>query len=239
MKYRLLVVLFLGILGNVAHAGELSCRVKFNFGHQSLYLDSAYITPLGDTIHITGLEFYVSSWQLHNANGWHKVGEAHLVDMEEDRSKQFYITQVPSGTYDSIRMVIGVDSLFSTNGAHSGDLDPMKGMYWAWNTGYIMAKMEGKCNGCNTLHHAFEYHIGGYMPPNNAARTVQFHLTGCLLGGKSSSKQPILQMDVDAAQWFANGIDIKQTNSILIPGPAAMKMADNYRNMLSIYVTHQ
>jgi hypothetical protein len=47
------------------------------------------------------------------------------------------------------------------------------------------------------------------------------------------------QMDVDAAQWFANGVDIKQTNSILIPGAAAMKMADNYRNMLQIYVADQ
>jgi len=240
MRYIGLVILILVmLLGNVAHARVLTCKVKFQFGSQTLYLDSAYVTPLGDTLHITGLKFYVSSWQLHNAKGWHKVGEAHLVDIEEERSTHFNITQVPSGSYDSIRLVIGVDSLYSTNGAHSGDLDPMKGMYWAWNTGYIMAKMEGKSNVCNTLHHAFEYHIGGYMHPNNAARTVQFPLLDLIVGGKSGVMQPNLQMDVNAAQWFANGVDIKQTNSILIPGAAAMKMADNYSNMLHIYVAKQ
>lgn len=224
------------LLGIETQAGTITCKVNFRFGSQSLYLDSAYMTSLGDTLHITALKFYLSTWELHDMKGWHKVGEAHLIDVEDEHSTQFNLSHVPSGSFDSIRLVIGVDSVYSTNGAHSGDLDPMKGMYWAWNTGYIMAKMEGKSNVCNTLHHAFEYHIGGYASPNNAARTVQFSLSSCSLDVKNGQNQPILQVDVDVSQWFANGLDIKTTNSILIPGPAAMKMADNYRNMLTIYV---
>ena len=37
---------------------------------------------------------------------------------------------------------LGVDSLRNVTGVQTGALDPAMDMYWTWNTGYVMAKLE-------------------------------------------------------------------------------------------------
>jgi len=64
--------------------------------------------------------------------------------------------------------LIGTDSITNVSGALDGDLDPIKGMYWAWNSGCINFKLEGTrvISGKKT---PFEYHIGGYNGPQATA----------------------------------------------------------------------
>ncbi|MDN3675869.1 hypothetical protein QWY90_00740 [Flavobacterium paronense] len=56
-----------------------------------------------------------------------------------------------------------------------GDLDPTKGMYWAWQSGYINIKIEGKSTSCKTRNNEFQFHIGGYREPNYMMRKVEFN----------------------------------------------------------------
>ena len=100
--------------------------------------------------------------------------------------------------------------------ALSGDLDPAKGMYWAWQSGYINMKMEGKSSSCKTRKNQFQFHIGGYLKPNNALRIVTLNLS------KNTDK---IDVNINAATFFSE-ISLSQTNSIMIPGKRAMQLAD-------------
>lgn len=55
----------------------------------------------------------------------------------------------------------GVDSLKQTHPNYSGDLNPLKNMYWTWQSGYIQLKAEGKvCR--NGKWEDFQLHLGGF-----------------------------------------------------------------------------
>ena len=121
---------------------------------------------------------------------------------------------------------IGVDSLANVSGAMSGDLDPIKGMYWAWNTGYINAKIEGKSSSCHTRKNVFEFHIGGHLPPFQTMRKVK------LLAKDTEST--VFTIETDVRQWFSK-IKLNEMNSVLLPNKTAMMMADNYAQMFKIF----
>ena len=67
--------------------------------------------------------------------------------------------------FDKIKFQLGLDSFTNVSGALTGDLDPTKGMYWTWQSGYINLKIEGFFINSNEGNKIFEYHLGGYLPP--------------------------------------------------------------------------
>lgn len=58
-------------------------------------------------------------------------------------------------------LMLGVDSALNYDGVHGGDLDPIHGMYWTWQTGYIHCKIEGifELSGKRV---PLEFHLGGF-----------------------------------------------------------------------------
>jgi hypothetical protein len=59
----------------------------------------------------------------------------------------------------------------------TGDLDAMYGMYWAWQSGYINVKIEGSSSVCKTRKNVFQYHLGGYLSPNQTIQQLAFATT--------------------------------------------------------------
>jgi hypothetical protein len=226
----LLIVIFCGVgcPATTWAQATITVLVKPVFGGEPLHLaDKQYITPHGDTALIDAFRFYMT----HIGMGASSKTTDKLIDAEDTTTTRITLN-VAAGEYDKLSFVVGVDSIDNTNGANSGDLDPAKGMYWAWNTGYIMAKVEGRSAVCKTVHHAFEFHIGGYMPPYNAARQVSLPLPASLHLEKGSSATITLTADV--AAWFAGDLNLSTLNSILIPGKPAAAMADKYATMFKI-----
>jgi hypothetical protein len=62
-----------------------------------------------------------------------------LVDFSDTTTTTLKLTILPY-LYNRLSFVIGVDSARNVSGAQTGALDPANGMFWTWNTGYIMAK---------------------------------------------------------------------------------------------------
>lgn len=189
--------------------------------NKKLYRDAA-----GDSLYLDAFKFYVSNVSFKTSKGWQRIKNSYyLVSAEEPSSLIRKInTQLPSPP-DSIRFTIGVDSLTCVSGVMSGDLDPVKAMYWSWNTGYINAKLEGRSPSCKTIHQAFEFHIGGYLRPYNTLQTVSFKL-------KDKNK---IMIAADAAQWL-NGkerTDLHTLNSIVTTGREAVMMSNNYKEMFT------
>jgi hypothetical protein len=208
---------------------EIDIRATFN-GNTLIPGNKAYVNAHGDTFYIDAFRFYISNISfIGNRNV--TVTNVHLFEVADTNSYSFLLKNIPPDVYNSIQFVVGVDSIANTSGANEGDLDPTKGMYWAWNSGYIMAKLEGHSRVCKTLHNAFEFHIGGYLPPNNAARIVTLKIPDYFQMGRPSL--PTITLNADLSAWFRD-IDLAKVNSILTPGKEAMIMADNYAKMFTI-----
>jgi hypothetical protein len=47
----------------------------------------------------------------------------------------------------------------------SGDLDPIKAMYWTWQSGYINFKLEATSNIAQNRKNEIVLHLGGYQYP--------------------------------------------------------------------------
>jgi hypothetical protein len=227
-----LVLMLLNVLMQFGQKGTLVVNVHPVFNNKDLILSSeTYVTANGDSVHIDVFKFYLSGICLHGKNSFCEKESYHLINAEEQNTLSFTIKNVPNGNYASLSFCIGVDSLKNTQGVQTGDLDPIKGMYWAWNTGYVAAKLEGNSKTCKTLHNAFEFHIGGYLPPYSLLRrgNVPTNL-------KIDSNLTVLDLYADVAEWFRSpeNIDLSKTNSIVIPNKNALMIADNYADMIRI-----
>lgn len=238
MKWLLLSVCILWCAGAYAspeHMGRVRIVVVPVFNGKELKIgNDRYVDANGDSMNITEFRFYLSHFCI-GENVYDNVPAGyHLVDAADTATTVFIINNVTSGVYNELQFAIGVDSALNVAGALSGDLDPVRGMYWAWNTGYIMAKLEGHSKACKTLHHEFQFHIGGYLPPYSAERKINLPLPQQLIVKDGEVTTIILQADV--AAWF-NGktvIDLAKVNDVVTPSAQSMAIADNYTQMFSV-----
>lgn len=113
-------------------------------GENEFHLDSTYINGAGEAYRAYMLKYYISHMKLVNENGERVELYGHeLIDHSIPTSLQLDQVEIPDGHYTSIEFNLGVDSLHNHSGDQAGDLDPMYGMIWTWNTGYIFFKHEG------------------------------------------------------------------------------------------------
>jgi len=150
------------------------------------------------------------------------------VDEADSSSKKICL---PSNISEiaSIEFFVGVDSIKNCSGIQTGSLDPMLGMFWTWNTGYVFAKLEGASPSSSLPAHAFTYHIGGFRTGENALKTIRLAIPG-----KSLPKD--LQVKLDLNTWFsgAHNLLIAERPVCHSPGALALKFAANYAQMFSI-----
>ena len=199
-------------------------RLNLKFKTETLQGNRKYVSESKDTLEIEVLRFYISNinFQYSDASIFSEPNSYHLIDIENPNSLRIPIAKTLDKVISKVTFSIGVDSLASVSGAMSGDLDPTKGMYWAWQSGFINMKIEGKSSSCKSRNSVFQFHIGGYMKPNYALRTIELN--------------PInsnLEIDVDVAEIFKY-IKLSENNSIMIPGSKAMELADKAVGMFSI-----
>lgn len=170
----------------------------------------------GDSVQIETLKFYISGIQfLYNGKVvWREANSCHLLDYAEEKSLRV-LCAVPSNIrYSAIKMNLGIDSVTNVGGVFGGDLDPTRGMYWTWQSGYINFKIEGKSNLCATRNREFQFHIGGYQYPYNSLQNIELNV--------SQDKQIKVVMEID--KLFA-AMDIAQHNHIMSPSTEAVTLS--------------
>jgi hypothetical protein len=219
MKKVLFILFLFGI--QLAQA-QLLLKFSPEFKNMPLIADSLYVTSKGDSIHISSFRMYISSIQIHYKNGtiFKEKNSYHLLDIEEKNSFEIMLP-TSKNEIKEIIFSVGVDSTASVSGALGGDLDPGKGMYWAWQSGYVNFKIEGNSPTCKTHKNEFGFHVGGYLYPAYSMRTL-------VLPVKNGT-----EIKIDLAQFFAK-IDLAKSNSIMIPGKEAMKIADEFSTIFSV-----
>lgn len=214
-----------------AEYGTVIVEINLQGSGQALVLgEKQYHSNSGDSLYLDLLRFYLSAIQLQGS-GIHfsEANSYHLIDAEIPASQTIVLEHVPIGQYDAIKYCIGTDSLVNVSGAMDGDLDPTKGMYWGWNGGYINFKIEGRSNSCKTRYNSFEFHIGGYLPPNETLRNVALPLEPVLV---RENAKTYIRINADVMKFFDH-IDLGKTNQVMQPSPVAKQVSGYFKGIFA------
>ncbi len=154
-------------------------------------VNTPYTNTNEEDYKVTWLTYYVSNIKLKAADGTvysdpvKSDGSAgyYLVD-ESDATSQFLtLENVPFGEYTEITFTVGVDANQVDQGAQTGALDPAKGLFWSWNSGYIFMALEGVSPTSTQPENVFQFHVGGYKDDDasnqvNNIRTITLSFNG-------------------------------------------------------------
>lgn len=194
-------------------------------------LDSiVYTNCWNETYTISKLKYYISNVQLQLANkSVHKETESYHLINEEDTATKSFSLSMPAGTYSSLSFLIGVDSLKNVSGAQTNALDPLNGMFWTWNNGYIMFKLEGNSPQSTVVNNKVAYHIGGFAGPDNALRMVTINFAAPLiLLQKENNAEIFIQAAIDKMWNAKHNLKILEIPVFMTPGGLSAAIADNY-----------
>jgi hypothetical protein len=201
--------------------------LKFNYtanGKALLMGDGNHTNVFSENYTITRLKYYISNISLSG-------NEVFLVDASKEDSIQ---VQAFPGVYSKLVFTLGVDSILNCSGAQEGALDPLNGMFWTWNSGYVFFKLEGYSPASTADLHRIEHHIGGYQGIHKASRKIELFFKEPLLINETDFNTIYLQMDLDKYWQGKNDIIIAANALIMIPGEGAKRVADNFAGMFSI-----
>jgi hypothetical protein len=191
-------------------------------------LNTEYVHPsTNDTLTFTTLKYYVSNFKLKKEDGtWYTQPESYyLVDLSVPSSTSITLSGIPAGNYTEVSYVLGVDSLRNVSGAQSGALSTTNGMFWSWNSGYIMVKAEGTTP--QSSSGSFAYHLGGFSGMNGIVtqRSTSFGSEKLVVSTTSSSK---IHFEVDPSALFLNYGSVTNGSNVHMPGALAKTLASGY-----------
>lgn len=211
---RSMLVLFFLLMGFTSMGNDIHIRVIPVIGGQEIKIGIPVLLN-NDTIRISQLRFYLSEITFMDGGDtvWQEPQGYRLMSLADTNSLGFLSYLPDEFVFNAIRFRLGVDSVSSSTGAHTGALDPANGMYWAWHTGYVNLKMEGVCSGCPPPNKKFEFHIGGFQHPFNAERVITL---------ETGEKEIVVFFDVGRLLYAAFS---NKHFTIMTPGPKAMQLA--------------
>lgn len=175
-----------------------------------------------DTFRLETVRFYLSNIQLrYNGKTISKAdGRIFLIDAEDSASMKILVPVAKQAAFDEIVLSLGIDSTVNVAGVQGGVLDPVSGMYWSWQSGYINAKIEGWSPKSTARKQEFNYHLGGYLAPNDAHRTIRL---------KADKPATACTIEVQLMD-FLRQTDVVNKPMVMSPGASAMQLSDTWSN---------
>ncbi len=225
-----------------AGKGTLLIRLQHTVADEPLETGSReYQNAAGETYRIKTLKYYLSNLVLYSGGkAFIPSREYYLINVKDSASLQIRIS-LPAGSYDSLGFLPGVDSLRQVSGAQTGALDPRNDMYWTWQSGYILHKLEGSSPRSTAPHQRFEYHTGGYREPYSTLFPVTLRFDGGrpLLIRRGQVQELILRADLQHYWDAVYPIRIAEQPTVGLPGEMARKLAANFSRIFTLQNTPQ
>jgi hypothetical protein len=218
MRYLILIITV--VLSFVCAKGQervLEVEFRAIYNNQALSLKSEEHQFQEKKIVFTRLKYYITNIELclGDESVWKEPNSHHLIDQEQIEASKITLKIPEAIHYDKIKYQVGVDSLTNVSGAMGGDLDPTKGMYWAWNSGYINFKLEGIYEDCPTRKNKFQFHIGGYVQNVASVQDLE-HKT-------KEGKRIVVNVQVDQ---FLETLNLEEEHTLMSPSRKAVKFAE-------------
>jgi hypothetical protein len=183
--------------------GQLSIIPTWNI--KPLELQRIYFTPQNDSISFSTLKIYFSDFRFKDKISGRITSIDTLIFYDlADSSTHSFFNDLNLSNYESVAFTLGLDSSKNVSGELENAYDPLLGMYWAWNTGYINLKIMGESTAVPTNSHEFEFHLGGYRSPFASAQTIQIDL----------NDQNIY---FDLEKLFSESINLTKNHHIMLP----------------------
>ena len=202
-------------LNSYSQNDSITVRFVPTFNGELLVLDKNYPLHNYDSARIRQLKFYVSNFSFITQDSTKTPHQnmGYLIDLED--KLQLKLPLNSQFAFDSIGFNLGIDSLTNSGGALSGDLDPINGMYWAWQSGYINFKLEGTSPACYARKSKFQFHIGGYLSPFNSIQEVT-------LGVHDST---LIKIEIPIDQLLTRVV-VRSDHTIMSPNKQAVWFAE-------------
>lgn len=161
-----------------------------------------YTNEAGNLYSVNLLKYYISNFTLiANDNSERNFGNYKLINGMDTATCHFSFDSVTNGTYKAIRFSIGVDSGRNHSGLQEGDLDPINGMIWTWQTGYIFFKHEGQFTSSRGTTAPIIFHLG----TDKAFTTIELPVAAFQIN--SNDKTVSLKLDLNTLYKTPNVID--------------------------------
>lgn len=213
--------------------GNTDLPVVLRFQHlanwKPLKRNETFAIAWGKTIAVKQWKYYVSHVTLRQKDG--RLIEVPGVFLIDAFGKDSITVQLPKAKYTGITFSIGIDSALHISGAQDGDLDPLNGMYWAWNTGYIHFKLEGEMNREGKELQRFQYHIGGFAGKNNTTQAIVIPFTKTISVNDKNAILP--SINVDVANFLNNKILENEKPLIMKEGESAVNISALFPSLFS------
>lgn len=210
---KYLYFLLLAWLSAPVHA---QLRFAPTYAGQALEVGRAYKLGNGEEVVFESLRFYISDIQVEGAGDQPLAvgGKYHLMDIEDPKSLEVALDLPTGNGLDALSFSLGIDPATQQAGAMGGDLDPANGMYWAWQSGYIHFKLEGSTAACPARNHKFQFHLGGFMEPNNSVQTIRlpFH----------PNAETVIELPIDQ---FLGQFDLSEEYEVMRPCARAVELS--------------
>ena len=222
-----------------AALGSFEIEMEYTWGMDGspFVLSAPLHHPMtGDTLTFETFKHYVGKVALESVDGetFANADAYALFDASEPSSLVLRVSDVPEGDYASMTLTLGVDSARNVSGAQSGALDPTLGMFWSWNTGYIMIKAEGTSPQSSTG--SFAYHLGGFSGENAVQAERTFDLASKGLLTVRTDAVPTVHFMANPARLFHTYGSVANGPNVHMPGPAAGTMGQDFHSW--IYLDH-
>lgn len=188
---------------------SLTCNSQLsiipNWNKKPLELQHVYLTQNNDSISFSTLKIYFSDFRFKDKISGQITSIDTLIFYDlADSSTHSFFNDLNLSNYESVAFTLGLDSSKNVSGELENAYDPLLGMYWAWNTGYINLKIMGESSAVPTNSHEFEFHLGGYRSPFATAQTIQIDLN-----------DQYIYFDVE--KLFSESINLTKNHHIMLP----------------------
>ena len=170
-----------------------------------LELQHVYLTQNKDSISFSTLKIYFSDFRFKDKISGRITSIDTLIFYDlADSSTHSFFNDLNLSNYESVAFTLGLDSSKNVSGELENAYDPLLGMYWAWNTGYINLKIMGESSAVPTNSNEFEFHLGGYRSPFATAQTIQIDLN-----------DQYIYFDLE--KLFSESINLTKNHHIMLP----------------------
>ena len=194
---------FLSFVYSLNCYGQLSIIPTWN--KKPLELQHVYLTQNNDSISFSILKIYFSDFRFKDKISGRITSIDTLIFYDlADSSTHSFFNDLNLSNYESVDFTLGLDSSKNVSGELENAYDPLLGMYWAWNTGYINLKIMGESSAVPTNSHEFEFHLGGYRSPFATAETIQVDLN-----------DQYIYFDLE--KLFSESINLTKNHHIMMP----------------------
>lgn len=201
-------------------------------GKPIVLIDSMYSNFFGEQYSINKLKYYISDFRVAGATQQPEADSYHLINAREEVNA--FEISLDAGQYNGISFLLGVDSTNNCSGAQSGALDPMNDMFWTWNSGYVMFKLEGTSSSSTADLQRIEHHIGGFKGDKSVVTLIKLDIPQKLIIKEDVVTELIIETNLDNYWKNASEIKISELPLCTTTGEIAKKIAANFTGLFSI-----